>query len=211
MPSAQLHSMSILKSMYCGAIPIVTDTVGVDQYVDHLKNGIVLKGVREAIFQDEVSLLKANLANYLKLEESLSEQIFSELVKIIDQKDLIDEMKFRAKEKVLKDYSPRENAAQLSGYLISKWDKRVRIRKKHRRIRSLLRKLINKFLVSDFRCYKQILPQKVLEWENIKVFKHHSHYYLIDSRIGDIQNLAKFSKPYNSMLEINKELKRALF
>ncbi|MBU6140085.1 MAG: hypothetical protein KGP29_00815 [Proteobacteria bacterium] len=212
LPSAQLHSMSILKSMYCGAIPIVTDTVGTDQYVDHLNNGIVLKGVKKAVFRDEVSLLKSDVENYLALEGALTEQLVSVVIGIIDQRNTIDEMRLKAKETVLKLYSSRKNASSLLSYIANECDKKIKTRRRYRITDFFLRGLVDGFLTSDFRRYKQIICQKILEWESIRVFRHHSYYYIINSsRRGPFRNLVKFPKPYKNMIEINEELRRRLF
>ena len=45
LPSASLHSVSIMQAMAAGAIPVVSDTLGVDRYVVDAVDGIVLKGV----------------------------------------------------------------------------------------------------------------------------------------------------------------------
>lgn len=218
LPSAQLHSMSILKSMYCEAIPVVTDTIGTDQYVSHLKNGIVLKGVREAVFQDKISLLKANIENHLSLEESLTEQLFSNLTQIIDQRDVVERMKYEAKESVRKHYSPKENASEIMRHIFAEYSKKNR-RKKNKIVR-LFKKFVNNFLTSDFGKYKQITGQKIFEWESLKVFKHHSYYYIVDSNFvdsnivdskkGSFDNITKFPQPYDNIIELNKALRAKL-
>ncbi len=212
LPSAQLHSMSILKSMYSESIPIVTDTVGTNQYVSHLKNGIVLNGVRKAVFQDNIFLLKPNIENYLFLENSLTEQLFSNLVKIIDKKDVIEKMKSEAKETVIRNFNPKDNEEELLHHILMEYNKKVS--RKSRKKNKIFKKLVNRYILSsDFSRYKQIICQKVFEWENIIVFKHHSYYYVNDSKKNrfSVCDLTKFSKPYKDIFEVNKELRRRLF
>ena len=55
LPSASLHSVSIMQAMMLGAIPVVSDTVGTSVYVTDDENGIVLKGVRSAIWDVDPS------------------------------------------------------------------------------------------------------------------------------------------------------------
>ena len=210
LPSAQLHSMEILKSMYCEVIPVVTDIIGTDQYVTHLEDGIILKGVKEALFQDKVSLLKANIENYPALENSLTEQLFSNLVKIIDQKGVVEKMRSEARKTVIKNYAFADSADQISSYISVEYGKKIG--KDRNKLSRLLKKLIKKyFLSADFGRYKQAAPQKVFEWENIKVFKHHSRYYLLDSAEEATSDIARSSKSYKNILEVYKELRRRLF
>ncbi len=49
LPSASLHSVSIMQAMTFGVVPIVTDIVGTSLYVKDYENGIVLKGLRDGI------------------------------------------------------------------------------------------------------------------------------------------------------------------
>lgn len=46
LPSNSLHSVSVMQAMSSGAIPIVTDTLGSDRYIDDDINGIILSGVK---------------------------------------------------------------------------------------------------------------------------------------------------------------------
>lgn len=50
LPSIYLHSVSIMQALRAATIPIVTDTVGTDLYVRDGRNGFVLKGVREKVW-----------------------------------------------------------------------------------------------------------------------------------------------------------------
>jgi hypothetical protein len=55
LPSESLHSASIVQAMMLGAIPVVTDTVGTSVYVTDNENGIVLQGMRAAIWHKDAS------------------------------------------------------------------------------------------------------------------------------------------------------------
>lgn len=53
LPSASLHSASILSAMQLGAVPVVTDTVGTSIYVQDGENGIVLNGTLEKLWHKD--------------------------------------------------------------------------------------------------------------------------------------------------------------
>lgn len=53
LPSASLHSVSIMQSLALGTVPVVTDTIGTDRYVRDGINGIILGGMREAIWRTD--------------------------------------------------------------------------------------------------------------------------------------------------------------
>jgi len=212
LPSAHLHSMSILKSMYCKAIPVVSDTIGTDQYVSHLENSIVLSGVKEAVFQDKISMLKSNIDNYLALEESLADQLFSNIVKIIDKPEIIEKMKLKAHQTVIENFLPKKNTDKIFHYILNQYQKKVN-RKNNKMFHSLIRKLVNKImLTSHFINYKQTIPQKVYTWENIEVIKHHSRYFLHKSEQSfyDLSsNILTFpTKSYHNIIDVSNELKK---
>ena len=211
LPSAQLHSMSILKSMYCEAIPVVTDTVGTDQYVTHLKDGIVLKGVKEAVFQDKISLLKANIENYLALESSLTEQLFSNLVKIMDENGAVEKMKSAARNTVIYKYAFNDTADQILSHISREYAKKYSEKKKnkvHRILKSVIKRYI---LTSNLSRYKQIICRKIFEWEKMHVFKHHSYYHILKPKHSGFIDITKYSKPYKNIFDINREMRRRLF
>lgn len=85
LPSASLHSASILQAMALGSIPIVTDTVGVSTYVSDNINGVILKGVREAIWFEEsnTGILYDDYSLMRTYEDSLVDQLYSRVIDLI--------------------------------------------------------------------------------------------------------------------------------
>lgn len=55
LPSLNLHSVSIIQAMASGAIPVVSDTQGPEHYVTDGRTGIVVRGVREALWRDDAA------------------------------------------------------------------------------------------------------------------------------------------------------------
>lgn len=85
LPSISLHSVSIMQAMSCGAVPIVSDTLGTERYVTDAVDGIVLKGVYENKWQKHclTGVMVDHYQRDLELEKSLINQLstrFSELI-----------------------------------------------------------------------------------------------------------------------------------
>ena len=55
LPSLNVHSVTILQAMAAGAIPVVSDTHGPDHYVTDQRTGIVVAGVRDAVWRTDES------------------------------------------------------------------------------------------------------------------------------------------------------------
>lgn len=85
-PSFSLHSASILQSLACGAVPVVTDTVGTDVYVKDGETGIVVRGMRDALwFEDPVTGVLLDRYGWTpELEESLVLQMVNRIEAILD-------------------------------------------------------------------------------------------------------------------------------
>lgn len=85
LPSASLHSATILQAMTLGAVPIITDTVGTSVYADD-DSGIVLRGMRDAIwFREPVSgILFDRYQPTPSLDRSLASQITQRVRAMLD-------------------------------------------------------------------------------------------------------------------------------
>lgn len=81
LPSMSLHSVSIMSAMAAGAVPIVSDTVGTDRYVEDGVDGVVLRGIYANNWrQDETTGLMFNcFERSATLEEDLVEQLVQRL------------------------------------------------------------------------------------------------------------------------------------
>ncbi len=51
--AAGVHSLSVLRAMYCGAVCIVSDAPGYEEYVDHGETGVVIEGRRAAVYSED--------------------------------------------------------------------------------------------------------------------------------------------------------------
>lgn len=82
-PSLSLHSAAILHAFAFGTIPVVTDTIGTDVYIKDNVTGIVLRGVRDALWsRDPETGIWTD--DYNKPISALEESLISQMVDRID-------------------------------------------------------------------------------------------------------------------------------
>lgn len=81
LPSMSLHSVSIMSAMAAGAVPIVSDTVGTDRYVEDGVDGVVVHGIYANNWRhDKTTGLMFNcFERSTALEEALVEQLVQRL------------------------------------------------------------------------------------------------------------------------------------
>ncbi len=118
LPSASLHSASILQAMNAGAIPIVTDTIGTSVYVADGENGIILKGMRDAIwFRDEETGILVDNYNHItrSVDDSLARQLWIRVSDLLDRPDAIADLRCRMLERVKRDFPGQEFAGNFWG------------------------------------------------------------------------------------------------
>ncbi|MEO7858875.1 MAG: hypothetical protein ABIU05_00285 [Nitrospirales bacterium] len=98
LPSASLHSVSIMQAMMLGSIPVVTDTVGTSVYVTDNENGVVLHGMRAAIWHkdEEIGILMDRYCRTPDLDDSLVAQLTHRVGALLDQPDSYRNMRRRA-------------------------------------------------------------------------------------------------------------------
>lgn len=94
LPSASLHSVSILQAMMLGAIPVVTDTVGTSVYVTDNANGIILQGMRAAIWHkdDSTGILVDRYRRTPDLDDSMVSQLIHRVCALLDKPDVYRDM-----------------------------------------------------------------------------------------------------------------------
>ncbi|MEO7861702.1 MAG: hypothetical protein ABIU05_14950 [Nitrospirales bacterium] len=97
LPSASLHSVSIMQAMTLGTIPVVTDTVGTSVYVTDNEHGIVLQGIRDAIWHIDAAtgILVDRYCRTPDLDDSLVSQLTSRVGALLDAPDTYWNMRDR--------------------------------------------------------------------------------------------------------------------
>ena len=97
LPSASLHSVSIMQAMTLGTIPVVTDTVGPSVYVTDDEQGIVLEGVRSALWytDPDTGILLDRYSRTPALDGSLVSQMTRRIFALLDVAGAYESMRDR--------------------------------------------------------------------------------------------------------------------
>lgn len=97
LPSASLHSVSIMQAMTLGAIPVVTDTIGTSVYVTDSDTGIVLEGMREAIWHRDAStgILVDTYSKTPDIDIRLVSQLIHRVGVLLDTPNAYQDMRHR--------------------------------------------------------------------------------------------------------------------
>lgn len=97
LPSSSLHSVSIMQAMALGTLPVVTDTVGTDLYLEDGEHGIVLRGVRDAIWHTDANtgILIDRYCKTPVLDDSLVLQMTSRIFSLLDTTGAYQQMRSR--------------------------------------------------------------------------------------------------------------------
>jgi glycosyltransferase involved in cell wall biosynthesis len=110
LPSMSLHSVSIMQAMNFGTIPVVTDTVGTSVYVTDGEHGVVLKGMRDAIWsQDEgTGVLVDSYQKAPSLDDSLVRQLTERIHEFLNAPDAYEAFRKRTLTHGRDDFSGRD-------------------------------------------------------------------------------------------------------
>lgn len=87
LPSVALHSVSIMEAMWAGAIPVVSDCVGVSGYVTDEENGIILYGGQKEVCPQDggMDLLLNQYGRRAERENLLVDQMTSRVRALLDE------------------------------------------------------------------------------------------------------------------------------
>jgi glycosyltransferase involved in cell wall biosynthesis len=94
LPSANLHSVSIMTALANGTVPIVTDTFGTEIYVEDMKNGVVIRGIRSAVWErnDKTRIVKDSHDRYGKFEPAVTASLIAKMRELLSTPDKIKDM-----------------------------------------------------------------------------------------------------------------------
>lgn len=107
LPSASLHSASIMQAMAAGAVPVVSDTLGTDRFVQDSVDGIVLRGVYAANWtRDPDTGVRLDRYQYnAVLEADLVRQMAAQIGNLLADKDRYRRMQAAAVSKANRAFS----------------------------------------------------------------------------------------------------------
>jgi len=117
LPSASLHSASLLLAMTLGTVPIVTDTLGTSVYVTDRESAIVLKGVRDEIWHldPNTGLLTDHYERMPNVAPSLVTQLVERVFELLDSTDAYETLSDRTAERARTQFSGESFASEFWG------------------------------------------------------------------------------------------------
>jgi len=129
LPSASLHSASIMQAMLLGTIPIVTDTVGTSVYVTNCETGIIVDGMRDAVWREdeETGILIDRYSRIPELDDSLVSQISGRIGMLVDDSAAYNKMRDRMLAHAKKEFSGEAFSNQFWGAVSDIYRQNVRI------------------------------------------------------------------------------------
>jgi glycosyltransferase involved in cell wall biosynthesis len=106
LPSAGLHSVSILRAMGCGAVCIVSDAPGFSEFIEHGRNGMVVKGIKDRVYMidDETGWLQDNYETMHTLNLNIVDSMVKNLELLCDNPGLRKKLALNAMNDVRRNY-----------------------------------------------------------------------------------------------------------
>ena len=117
LPSASLHSASILLAMTLGTLPVVTDTLGTSVYVTDQETAIVLKGVREEIWHPDpqTGVLVDDYRKMPNVTASLVTQLVERVFQLLDSPSTYMALSERTADRAKRYFSGETFASEFWG------------------------------------------------------------------------------------------------
>ncbi len=114
-PGVKLCSASILSALGNGTIPIVTDTIGTDLYVDDDVNGVIIPGIRaECWTKDEtLRLTRERHDRFFEVENAVSASLIEKVREVLAAPAKIDEMADAGRQTISRRFSSARFASAL--------------------------------------------------------------------------------------------------
>jgi hypothetical protein len=112
LPSASLHSVSIMQAMAHEAIPVVSDTIGTNRYVSDDKDGIILSGVLHNNWRldPKSGVMVDHYKRNPELEQSLVNQLLERIGNLLQHPERYQAMRTALRDKVQDEFSGRQFA-----------------------------------------------------------------------------------------------------
>ncbi len=114
LPSVSLHSVSIMQAMTLGTVPVVSDTIGTSVYVTDAEHGIVLQGVRNAIWHEDpnTGILVDSYGRAPALDEAIVTQLTRRVFALLDAPNEYDAVRRRAMGQARNRFDGKEYSSQ---------------------------------------------------------------------------------------------------
>ena len=123
LPSVNLHSVTIMQALAAGAVPVVSDTHGPENYVTDGETGIVLRGMRDAAWREDpdtgIPVDHHELSP--SLNGRLADQALERVGALLDAPGALDAFRGRMRETVQRRHLGAPFRDELSGQIARLW------------------------------------------------------------------------------------------
>lgn len=120
LPSGVLHAISLVRALRCGAVPVVADAFGVDEFVRHGVNGLVVPGRRAFVTVDTPGALLAEdcrrlmASPFLPPDPRFQRRLRGTLARLLDDDGLMTRLSRGAARGAARDHDGRRWSRQAS-------------------------------------------------------------------------------------------------
>jgi len=106
LPSAGLHSVSLLRAMGCGAVPVVSDAPGFSEFVEDGRNGVVVTGIKDRVYSidDESGFCLDDYKPMRTLDSDTADSLVKVLSTLCSRPDLRKKLALNAVDDVRRRY-----------------------------------------------------------------------------------------------------------
>lgn len=104
LPSLTLHSYSTVRAMAVGATPIVGDGPGYEEFIRHGETGFMVKRSLDRSWYDPSLIMKRSAGLVTRFDEGLRDEIFSALMKLVENPSLRRSMSAACREHIAQNH-----------------------------------------------------------------------------------------------------------
>jgi len=117
LPSANLHSNSIMSALANGTVPIVTDTIGTDVYVTDMVNGAIIRGVRAELWErnEALRITASRQARFIAMESTITSLLIAKVGELLGNPEKVQAMADAARKTIRQQFDGGTFAHRLIG------------------------------------------------------------------------------------------------
>lgn len=123
LPSRSLHSALIMQAMSCGAVPVVTDTVGTSVFVRDGETGLMLKNMRDTTWH-EGEVMGAWVerdCTSVEHDEALVAQMMDRIERVLEDHDSYRRLRNNALRKAAEAFSGQRFSSEFWGNVTTRY------------------------------------------------------------------------------------------
>jgi glycosyltransferase involved in cell wall biosynthesis len=107
LPSARLHIVSVMRAMSYGLVPVVSDGWGMEEYIDHQRNGLVVKGRYGHVswMDKDTGMLRENYAPLMYANADVVAGIVKAVEQLVEDGELREQLSQNARNDVVNRFN----------------------------------------------------------------------------------------------------------